>query len=195
MLAKVQVAVAADSLLPRDRIVNTFHLNNDGGLFTDEDWAGIAEDTATLFSTLYTGTREINVRVYDARGAAPHFPKGQFTRNVGTQNPSNSPREVACCLSYYGERNLPHTRGRMYICSTVAAMSGGPRPVIGDANKLFDLADGIAGLGGLDVDWQVYSPTTDAAENVQHCWVDDEWDTIRSRGLRGAARWTHPISE
>lgn len=194
-LVTVQVAAAGDSVLARDKIVNTFHLNKEGGPFLGTDWDALAADAGTLFSTLYTGTREIVTKIYDTRAAAPRFPLGSNTRNPGTQNASNGPREVACCLSYYGEHNTPHQRGRMFICATMAAMSAGPRPTIGDSNKLFALADGIAGLGGLDVDWQVYSPTDGQGRNVTNTWCDDEWDTIRSRGLDPTTRTEGTVDE
>lgn len=196
-LLKIQVAVAADSVLARDKTVNTFHLNDEGvGGGGDDAYDGLAEDVAAHFNLWYTGTREIIVNVYEARGTPPNFPRGHAEINVGSAPASASPREVAVCLSFRGERNLPNTRNRMFLGMATAGRSvSGPR--IGESVRIqaVEWAQGIAALGGLDMDWQVYSPTTDAAENVQQVWVDDEWDTMRSRGLRAEARTAAGISE
>lgn len=193
-LLKLVVSSCADTILARDRTVNTFHLNKEGLGTGDAD--ALAADAIGVFQQWYGNAREIRCDVYEARGPAPHFPVGSAIVNEGVAPQSASAREVAVCLSYYGERNLPRTRGRMYLGVGSAGLnSNGPFIPTSFRGFALDLADGIAGLGGLDVDWQVYSPTSDAAENVQHAWVDDEWDTIRSRGLRATTRDQRAISE
>jgi hypothetical protein len=192
-LYRVQVASAHESLMARDAIVNTFHLNREGiPGFDDPD--AIASDVCDAWGELYGVTR-IETRIYEARGAAPHFPVGQHVKNPNDVKQGGMPREVALCLSYYGERNLPRTRGRMFICAALAGLAASTRPSPGNQDVVLAHANRIAALGGLDVDWQVYSPTSDAAENVQHAYVDDEWDTIRSRGLRPTQRHSAAISE
>jgi hypothetical protein len=195
-LYKVQVAVAADSVLARDKTVNTFHLNQEGGIFTSTDGDGLASDVADLWGEWYTGTRETIVNIYDARGTAPNFPIGHAEKNVGQAPASTSPREVALCVSFRGERNLPHSRNRMFLgMATAGRGASGAHVPQATMIEAVQFASKIADLGGLDMDWQVYSPTTDAAENVQLVWCDDEWDTMRSRGLRSTTRITAGISE
>lgn len=36
--------------------------------------------------------------------------------------------------------------------------------------------------------WVIFSPTRNAMDGVSNYWVDDEWDIVRSRGLRGVTR-------
>lgn len=195
-LLKVQVSIAGDSVLPRDRTVNTFHLNKEGGPFTGSDYNTLAADTCAAFKLYYLGPREIVTKIYEARGAPPHYPIGQATLDSGLAPASSGPREVAVCLSYYGERNLPRTRGRMFLgVATASRGSSFGRPDSTLRTAVCALGTRIAALGGLDVDWQVYSPTSDEAENVQTCYCDDEWDTIRSRGLRPTTRTQLSISE
>ncbi len=82
---------------------------------------------------------------------------------VGT-GPSG-PREVALCLSYYSERNLPRFRGRLFI---------GPwpkdfleeRPTQFVRENLITLATAIGNVGGANVDWQLYSPTRNAYSKI-----------------------------
>lgn len=193
-LVKVQVASAHETLLARDQIVNTFHLNKEGGPFLDADWDQLAHDTCDAWAVLYGVTR-IETRIYETAGAAPHFPIGEHVINPNTAKAGGGPREVALCLSYYGERNLPRTRGRMYIAACLAGLASSTRPSAGNMDVVLQHAGRIAGLGGLDVDWHVYSPTADSHEGVQHAYVDDEWDTMRSRGLRPTTRASAAISE
>jgi hypothetical protein len=197
-LYKFQVSVAADSTAPRDRIVNTFHLNreailNPGPLGGD----ALATDCCNMFRDAWYGpTREITTKIYNV-GSPPNYPVGQKTINMGLAPASAGPREVSLCLSYYGARNLPRTRGRLYlpIYASIHGTAFGVRPVGSVRTSALGVATGIAALGGIDMDWQVYSPTTGDHENVQVAYVDDEWDTQRRRGLRPTTRSSMPISE
>jgi len=192
-LRRVQVQVSADSTLPRDVVSNTFHLNEEGTGGDDLD--ALAEDVCDLWATWYLTARQIECNIYPV-GPPPQYPIGHFILNEGLAPASSGPREVALCLSYYGERNLPRTRGRMYFgVSTAGRGLSDVRPTAAIMDPLLLMADGIAALGGIQFDWQVYSPTSGDAENVQHAYVDDEWDTIRSRGLRPTTRVTTDISE
>jgi len=107
----------------------------------------------------------------------------------------SGPREVALCLSYYAEQNVPRRRGRLYIGPfTDAAME--IRPPAGNAiGAVASLAPALAAVGGADVDWCLYSPTNDVAtagatklRTITNWWVDNEWDTVRSRGRRATSR-------
>jgi hypothetical protein len=191
---KIQVSTAVDTILPRDRVVNTFHLDDHG---VTSDPSGLCEDTGDLFETLYSSSREIDVRAYDT-GAAPNYPVGQHVRSVGLAGGATTrPREIALCLSYYGDRNLPRTRGRMFICAAACQniSIGANRPNNFAAEQLLVLADGIANLGGPDVDWVWWSTINGAHGPVKHSYVDDEWDTIRKRGLRPSTRWARTHNE
>jgi hypothetical protein len=185
---KAQVAAAADSVLPRDRLINTIHFDRPLGLPNDPDV--VATDIANLFSTSWYGlTRQITVRLYEVGGPPPHFPFGQATLRTGLAPVTPGPREVAVCLSYYATRNLPRQRGRLFL----AAVSGGAdtsqgRPNTGARDRVIALGQGISAIGGADIDWGVYSPTEQQFRRVTNIWCDDEWDTVRSRGLRSTTR-------
>ena len=183
---------------PIDRITNSLYFD-DTGVTTDA--AGLAEDIANLFATyrqLPTGWDRVNVRMYDMAEPTPREIQGEFT-NTATNTTADAvgPREVACCLSFHGDRNLPRSRGRIYVGPWWAA-SCQQRPGNGVINDLQALRAGLANIGGIDVRWCVFSPTktpaggTPSFEQIQGGWIDDEWDTVRSRGLRASARnpWT-----
>lgn len=193
---KLESAFTMDSALPRDKMVITPHFN-DAGVTSDPDQ--LCEDLADALSAWWTVAGEVRVRAYDAQGTPPVYPAGEAINNPGGAPASVCPREIAVCLSYYSERNIPRQRGRLYVPMPVMLAAGGHavgvRPAAGTRTKVGDLAAIFADLGGLDVDWVVYSRVDDVARPVSNWWVDDEWDTIRSRGLRSTTRTTGTVSE
>lgn len=187
---RAQCIFGADSDLPRHRLVITPHFN-DTGLGTDAQ--GLADDLAAALETWGgSGTaRMIQVKLYDVEQAAPSFPVAEKVRNATGFPLSGSPREIALCLSYFAERNLPRQRGRLYVPFTL--VSGGTpavRPTLAHRQKVAELVPIFAGLGGVDVDWVVWSRADREARKVTDYWIDDEWDVVRSRGMERTARTT-----
>lgn len=189
---RLQCAWQLDTGFPRDQIVITPHFN-DVGAFTDAD--SLCEDLADALQTWDTTAGQITVKAYDAQGTPPVFPTGSAVRNVGVFTASDLPREIACCLSFYSGQNVPRKRGRLYIPACVISAAMANRPNLTTRTKVGALATIFADLGGVDVDWCVYSRTTDEAHSVSNWWVDDEWDTVRSRGLTATTRLTGTVSE
>lgn len=185
---RMQCSWMMDSNQPRDRMVITPHFESTGVIGAiDED--ALAEDLATALATWAGPIGELQVKVYDAQGTPPVFPVGQATRNPLTVGTSGMPREVACCLSFYADSNQPRRRGRLYIPGPVITNGAAPtRPSTANMTKVGGLATHFAALGGTNIDWVVFSRADNDARRVTNWWVDDEWDTIRSRGLRGTAR-------
>ncbi len=62
------------------------------------------------------------------------------------------------------------------------------RPSATQQTALLDLASDLAALGGADVAWVIYSPTDNQYRGVTNAWVDNAWDTQRSRGLAPTSR-------
>jgi hypothetical protein len=184
--------------LSLDRITNTLYFDDKGAT---TNAGGLATDIANVFATYRTlpqGWDRVNVRLYDMAEPAPRQIQGEATNSATTQATTGvGPREVALCLSFRSDRNLPRKRGRIYI---------GPwqsnqlleRPQPSSIASLQTLRTSLANIGGPDVQWCIHSPTrslpgqTPVFEQVKAGWVDDEWDTVRSRGLRALQRgaWT-----
>ena len=194
---RLQCAIGADTAFARVRVVINPHFNNVGGILTDSDADQLCEDLADALVAYVSGTREIVVKAYDAQGTVPVFPVGNAVRNVGQFPASSQIREIACCLSFYSGQNVPRRRGRLFIPAFLVApgVSLGVRPSSPTQAKVGGLATILADLGGADIDWSVYSRVDDVARAVSNWWVDDEWDTIRSRGLRPETRLTGTTSE
>jgi hypothetical protein len=190
---RLQVSYALDSSFPRDRCVITPHFN-DAGVTTDPE--SLCTDLADALEALGMNIGELRVSAYDAQGTPPVYPQGEALRRVGAMDTSEGPREIALCLSFFSERNIPRRRGRLYIpLAFVNSAAATLRPSAGQISAVAGFAPIFENLGGADVDWCVFSRVDNAAYPVTNWYVDDEWDVIRSRGLRGTTRTTGTTAE
>lgn len=182
---RLQCTWQVDSVAPRDRMMITPHFN-DIGATTDPQ--NLCDDLLAGLQSVTACTGEVRVTAYDAQGSIPVYPQGDAIINKGAQMATNIPRELAICLSFYGERNVPRQRGRLYLpLWFIGVAPSGLRPVIPIA-KITQLVPVLTGLGGPDVDWCVYSRVQDHAHSVTNWWYDNEWDIQRLRGLTGTSR-------
>jgi hypothetical protein len=190
---RAQLGVHLDGQLPRDVMSITPHFDDHG---ISSDPQGLAEDLATGYASYLQGTKHVTCELYEAEGPPPHYPVGEATANVGQLANSNCPREVAVCLSFFSERNIPRRRGRVYVPMAALGLSvASVRPQGPTMIKVGELATLFMDLGGVDVDWVVWSRVDKVARPVTDWWVDDEWDTVRSRGLRPTTRVQGQTSE
>lgn len=182
---RYQVIMGADSPLARDVFVNTLYFEDIG----TSDLDGTAHDLAQIYQDFwFNSPREIRVKVYDVGVGPSGPPKGEAVINLGTTPASVIPREVAICLSFYAAPSTPRRRGRVYLPMPGSGLTLGVRPSTTVLEKATTLAGKFAALGGADVSWNVHSQTTGEDNEVTHAWCDDEWDTVRSRGLRPTTR-------
>ena len=193
---RLQLSHAVDSLFPADRIMITPHFHDDGAT---TDPQNLCQDLANAWAT-YCGSPmvnyEINVKAYDAQGTPPVYPQGDYTRGAGVTGGASTNREIAMCLSYYSGENRPRKRGRLYIANCLIGITAtGNRPVTANQQRVLDLAPILANLGGVDVDWCVYSRLDDAAYPVSNAFVDNAWDIQRRRGVRPTSRLSATVGE
>lgn len=179
--------------LARDQCVNTFYLRQTG-VPLGTDWDDLCADAAELWATYrgYPNSENlVTVTAYDMADAKPRIPKSVRTHAIAGIA-GGGPREVAACLSYYAGVNRPRKRGRMYIGPWQQSVMS---QTFGDGSSLAALANGIANLGGIDVDWVQHSQVDNTFNTVTDWWVDNEWDTMRSRGLKATTRLTGTVDE
>lgn len=178
--------------IPRDRCSNTLYFQNDQSPPTP-DYDDLASDIADVYAAtgLFAGN-VIDVRMYNMEDAEPRPIRGQKVLTVGGTAPALGPREVALCLSYYGERNLPTQRGRVFL-GPYNSTAMGLRPSDTAMNALITMGQGLAGIGGENISWRVHSVKTGDYHHIRNIWVNDEWDTMRSRGLRQTKRFTAEV--
>jgi hypothetical protein len=188
----MQCEFGADSPLKRDRLVITPHFLDQG---PTTDPGNLCQGLANGLSAWSASSREVRVTAYDALGGPPNSPLASKVVNENLFPATSGPREVALCLSFYSHQNEPRKRGRLYIPWTMVLPANTPRPSSGTRDKVAELAPLFANLGGADVDWCVYSRADDEFKPVTHWYVDNEWDTVRSRGLRPTDRTSGTTNE
>jgi hypothetical protein len=145
-----QVALAADTNLPRDVAVNTWHFESDP---EGVSHVTIAELIAELVADVYRRVAPPNTqtvasllsaslatsghrcKVYDMSTLPPHEPLANLAFTVPATGGNAAPAEVALCLSYKADPAPPipaaRLRGRIYF---------GPFAL--DGSKIFDSATG-----------------------------------------------------
>jgi hypothetical protein len=172
------------------------------------EWQTLADDLADALVT-WTGVakRQLTVKLYDIPAtkptpgdpdAEPNRPRATAIRDVGVITQTGSPREIALCLSFSGGPNAPWNRGRLYVpfhFTGESASNLNPRPQTSTMNKVLALGPIFADLGGVDIDWIVWSHKRWSATAVERYHVDDEWDVMRKRGLQPTTRVSGTTSE
>lgn len=181
---RAAIGFPMDSALPRDVIQMTPHYNG-----TDPQALANALK-ANLIANANVGTKPFKVTIYDAKKPPPSYPLAT-AEQTGTAPGSTTARELALVLSYYAQFNRPTLRGRIYL--PLLLLGGGTVPVR-PSGSLITAALGWKSVFGAGLPpstfWCVYSRKTGGDAQVTNVWVDDEWDIVRSRGLRGTTRQT-----
>lgn len=176
-----------DTALPRDAISIHPHFSSPdpdalaGALKTNLDgWAPTAGKT-------------YEIKIYDAMKAPPSFPLAT-RKNVGSTQTSGCPREVALCLSYFSTYNRPRYRGRLFLPASWLGSSPGIRPTAGVMTAAMGFATEVLTKSlPQSTNWIVFSRIDRNGYGVSDYWVDDEWDTVRSRGMKSTTRQTAKV--
>ena len=179
---RVQIGFQLDSALPKDLVTINPHYSGDNP-------QALADALkANLIAMGPIGaTFPFTIKVYDALKAPPSYPLYSVSNGTGFY-PTARPREVALCLSYYAQWNRPTFRGRLYIPGTFIQGTMDLRP------SSTQMANCILWKNTLGKNlpsshfWGVFSQKNQSIASVSHVWCDDEWDTVRSRGLKGTTR-------
>lgn len=179
---RANISFLMDGGLPRDECQINPHYNG-----TDPQLLANSLK-ANLIANANIGTAGFKIKVYDAKKPPPSYPLAT-AEQTGSAKSSPCPREVAICLSYYAQFNRPHLRGRLYLMpSWIGGGTISIRPSASHQTAAVAWKDTLGKGLPPSTFWVVYSPTTGGDAQVTNVWVDDEWDTVRSRGLRGTTR-------
>lgn len=174
----------------KDAFVNTLYFNVSGSV-DPPNYQQLVNDLWAAWSLCsWSKGRWIDIRAYNMDDPKPRPVKARTTIQVSGTAPTG-PRQVALCLSYYADRNLPRQRGRIFCGPWTADAQF---PAASQTAELITLANALAGLGGLNVDWSLYSPTNGTNTRINHGWVDNSWDIIRSRKTLATIRTTYDIN-
>lgn len=215
-LYRVQHTFQDNSLLPRDRYVNTLHVADDGTVGTT-DFVAVAtalkafyNATKIYFSAVVNGAFG-TIKIYDMSDPPIRHPVyEEFTSYTGFGQVSGSPvqslpSEVALVLTLRGDPvPLPVVRqsytGRIFL-GPLSVNAGVPtagidsRPAASAIGYFVDaahsMADAFAAAGGR---LQIYSPRRELSFPVSHLSMDNSWDTQRARGDRPTATQLQTIA-
>jgi hypothetical protein len=182
MIFRVKMSFQIDSTLPRDAMTLTPH-------FFGDDAQALADRLKTnlLANASVGATLPFTVKVYDEQKDPPNYPLATASNGTGMKA-SGVPREVALCLSYYSTYNRPTTRGRLYIPASFAGGALNLRPSQTQIDNVLAFKNVLTNGLPAGHNWVVYSKKMDQSYGVSQAWVDDEWDTVRSRGLKSTTR-------
>lgn len=200
--------------LPRDVAVNTFAMDvaGDPGLglatalvdFYNADTGGRSASIASWLSPVIDRSSDAcSIEFYALNLASGETgpPTGiqQFTLGPTTAD-AGLPQECAVCLSYFNNETpavpLKRRRGRIWMGPLVGAvlsnLDGGLPSV---ANQFAeDLAIAArelkSDLNDIGATWSVWSRSDAALYEITDGWVDNEFDTMRSRQVDATFRTT-----
>jgi hypothetical protein len=193
---RAQCAFQVDSADPSDVLMINPHFKivNLPGLSNDVQ--GLADDLSTALNTWDILATQVTVKMYDAQHAPPNYPLATSVKRQGQIVATNINRDIAVCLSYYAGVNRPRYRGRLYVpCALRNIVPSGAFVSTASMNNVATLVPILTGLGGLDVDWVVYSRVDNTSRPVTDWFVDNSWDTQRRRGPRPTSRISGTTSE
>lgn len=208
---RIQVYNKTRSGLPEDYVTNTWYF--DGGVVgaTPEDVAndsiGILDDfyaaVAPKLSSFLLDTW--NWTAYNMADPKPRVPiaSGTFAAPVSQVLGQDMPNEAAVCLSFHAQyeagKPKARRRGRIFLGplaqSAAEAVNGVMRPSAAWRTTIATAAEAMRVAGDDDKFWAVYSPSDDLTLSLEDSfndvvggWVDNAFDTQRSRGQSATGR-------
>lgn len=179
---RAQIGFPFNSAFPRDVVTLNPHYSGDNA-------QGLADALKTnLLADVAIGAAvPFTIKIYDDEKPPPSYPLAEAENGTGYST-TNSPGEMALCLSYYAGFNRPSYRGRVFIPAHFVGGALSLRPTstqMGNALRFGNLLG--KSLPAQHV-WQVWSQKLQRGFTINHTWVDDEWDIQRSRGGKPTTR-------
>lgn len=191
---------------PGDAFVNTWGFRNTGVASLTLMADAIQARMADFYGAVVTQTGKsvgsyissalvrpsATLKIYDL-GQAP--PRQVIERVIPVQLGGTLPLPTECAVtaSFYGSRNLPRQRGRVYIgpLSIGSIVVRANKATIADDLRI-TLAHAMRRMtqnGNTNqAEWHVISSAGATSHQVTHGWVDDAFDTQRRRGQEATRR-------
>lgn len=187
---KAVVSTWADGLAADDAIQVTPTFRTETGESGLDALAQEILDKWQLYLSSTHSNSQTRVTLYVADNPTPpNYPVAQKEENSGVSVASTTNRDIALCLSYYSQVNRPRHRGRLYVpCAIANLVTSSARPSAGVQTRVGDLATVLAGVGGTNVTWGLYSTIDHVFRPTTHWWVGNAWDSQRRRGQKETAR-------
>lgn len=172
----------------RDYITNVLWYSTNGATP-----AGVGDAIKAAFTASagpYYTFANVWVKVYDHANPL-HSPPVYQTQYSGSGSTSWGPRQVALCLSFYCGLNIRGKRGRIYVGPFAANLLSNVAPA-GVMNMLQYVIGLMRLPGGPDVVHQLHHVKTDTFSPVTNYFVNNRWDTMRSRLGKETSRYVYP---
>lgn len=148
------------------------------------------------------------MRIYNMDDPKPRVPLLVYPWNLPNTSPVTKPSlpmEVALCLSYVAQREsgvpVGRARGRIYLGPLIEeSLTGGTHVIQPTAHVTLietvrDAAERLRAYSDdpeEQVHWCMYSVASNEMRRIIGGWVDNEFDTMRSRGMRSTLRTQFP---
>lgn len=185
--------------VPREYITNHFAFNT-GASATIAQFQALADAVLNIWKrspgpAWGWSSCKLTVNAYDRADPKPRPEKGHSLYVPGSWLTSTAQaRQVALCVSFYAQRNLPRQRGRVYLFpGNNAGASERPGTAVMNA-AMQTLLDLSAATLALTPSWthEVWSQKAGQTFGVDNYWVNDVWDTQRRRAPKETVRVHHP---
>ena len=202
-VARTEVTLYFTGDTPRDYITNTvYHAVVGKPAFASGDYQTLAQAMATLwangnssYSVPNWAGLNIVANTYDMADATPRPERGHATAGTGAASRGSYISANLCgVLSFYSGRNIPGSRGRLYLSPLQSTDCVMPLNV-NTANSLLHLGHGIyaaAGPGTFEhVIWHPKTTKTATAGTyspVTTYWVGNEFGQQHRRQQRSTSR-------
>lgn len=200
----VQVTLPTLSALPEDFIVNTWSFqatepkDDATALEIETVLFDFYDNIASILSPTLTSTALITIKWYDRADEKPRAPWRTTSQSWEGGGGVALPSEVALVLSFQANAisGSPQARrrGRLFIGPLRQAAAGGgfngDRPTTLTMETLADAAIGVLNASDATAEWawQVWSQRDNLGRTVTNGWIDNAWDTHRSRGPEATSR-------
>jgi len=202
-----QVALASVTGESADVNVNTFAVTGPAvftptqGEFWTDAIKAFYDELQQASALLGRATTGHVVKMYAATLATPNYPIDENGFNLAFAPAGvELPLEVSLCISYANDSAtiVPRARrrGRIYIPGFGEGQNAGGRPNSTIIGALADAYETYIDTINADSDWTacVWSRVNSSLYPIERLWVDDEWDTVRSRGGKATTRQTRLIT-
>lgn len=207
---RVLATFERSSEMPEDQVVNSWAFRNDG---IPGDLETLGNEIQRVLDAFYFGEvsagqsigaymspdlTALNYRVYDLGQAPPREPLIVPSLDFNIIS-AGSPlvEEAAVVMSMKSDGNGKRDRGRLYLgplrTSAVQAVDGRTRVSTAFRNVIADRATDVIQTTE-NVTWTFVSQADAAAKVVTRGYIDNAFDTQRSRGIEADTRLLFPIT-
>ena len=169
-----------------------------------DDWrdaiTNLWNNTKNSFAWLGRATGPHSIKFYAEDTGVPNYPFGERVFSFSSSGAAyDLPAEVSLAISYANDslNSIPRARrrGRVYLSGFGGGSNTAGRPATTYVSDIADDLEAYVNEVNLipDLTACVYSRTNTAGYAIERVWVDNEWDTMRSRGGTATLRETRNI--